>query len=102
MICKLQRKKAKLSKGKDKKRSKTETNENIDVSGTSFLKICYYYYYYYYYYYHYYYYYYQKTLVDCGFLTQPGKRFINLRTEPLIKKIPLDSRTRTTTSTRFD
>ena len=100
MICKLQRKKAKLSKGKDKKRSKTETNENIDVSGTSFLKICYYYYYYYYY--HYYYYYYQKTLVDCGFLTQPGKRFINLRTEPLIKKIPLDSRTRTTTSTRFD
>ena len=100
MICKLQRKKAKLSKGKDKKRSKTETNENIDVSGTSFLKICYYYYYYYYY--HYYYYYYQKTLVDCGFLTQPGKRFINLRTEPLIKKIPLDSRTRTTASTGFD
>ena len=90
MICKLQRKKAKLSKGKDKKRSKTETNENIDVSGTSFLKI------------YYYYYYYQKTLVDCGYLTQPGKRFINLRTEPLIKKIPLDSRTRTTTSTRFD
>ena len=89
MICKLQRKQAKLSKGKDKKRSKTETNENIDVSGTSFLKI-------------YYYYYYQKTLVDCGYLTQPGKRFINLRTEPLIKKIPLDSRTRTTTSTRFD
>ena len=100
MICKLQRKKAKLSKGKDKKRSKTETNENIDVSGTSFLKICYYYYYYYYY--NYYYYYYQKTLVDCGFLTQPGKRFINLRTEPLIKKIPLDSRTRTTASTGFD
>ena len=92
MICKLQRKKAKLSKGKDKKRSKTETNENVDVSGTSFLKI----------YYYYYYYYYQKTLVDCGYLTQPGKRFINLRTEPLIKKIPLDSRTRTTTSTRFD
>ena len=92
MICKLQRKKAKLSKGKDKKRSKTETNENIDVSRTSFLKI----------YYYYYYYYYQKTLVDCGYLTQPGKRFINLRTEPLIKKIPLDSRTRTTTSTRFD
>ena len=93
MICKLQRKKAKLSKGKDKKRSKTETNENIHVSGTSLLKINYYYYYYYYY---------QKTLVDCGYLTQPGKRFINLRTEPLIKKIPLDSRTRTTTSTRFD
>ena len=90
MICKLQRKKAKLSKGKDKKRSKTETNKNIDVSGISFLKI------------YYYYYYYQKTLVDCGYLTQPEKQFINLRTEPLIRKIPLDSGTRATTSTRFD